>query len=151
MRHQVTKGSYYSKIKPWEFGTHSVLYPNLSFEQGLVFIWLRIREFWESKAAIYLVIESQGRLSVMASSDSMGISGFIQSGRAEPATWKMSRVPCDRVSVSSFLLQEGVCFLSFASQSTEDKLFTLEIAYGSYKLSWALLQVIVCLSQEEPN
>lgn len=151
MRHQVTKGSYYSKIKPWEFGTHSVLYPNLSFEQGLVFIWLRIREFWESKAAIYLVVESQGRLSVMASSDSMGISGFIQSGRAEPATWKMSRVPCDGVSVSSFLLQEGVCFLSFASQSTEDNLFTLEIAYGSCKLSWALLQVIVCLSQEEPN
>lgn len=48
-------------------------------------IWLRIREFWEWKAAIDLAFGSQARLAVMADSSFAGLSGFIQNGRVELA------------------------------------------------------------------
>lgn len=70
-------------------------------------IWLRIREFWEWKAAIDLAFGSQARLAVMADSSFAGLSGFIQNGRVELATWKMSWVLHIRVSVSSFTESVG--------------------------------------------
>lgn len=72
-----------------------------------MFIWLKIREFGEWKAAIDLAFGSKARLAVVAGSNLAGLSEFIQNGRVGPATQKMSWVPCGRVSVSIFLRPAG--------------------------------------------
>lgn len=83
------------------------LLPNQLFGQGLAFIWLRIRKAGEGQAAIDLPFGSSARLAVKAGSGFAGLSGFFWNGSAEPATWKMSWVPCGTVTVSSFLESAG--------------------------------------------
>jgi len=72
-----------------------------------VFIWLKIRQFWEWKAAVDLAFASQARLAVLAGSSSTGLSEFIQNARVGLATWNTSWVPCGRISVSSSLESAG--------------------------------------------
>lgn len=83
------------------------LFHNIFYEQGLVLIWLRMREFWEWKATVDLAFGSQARLAIMAGSSFSELSGVMQRGRVEAAVWKMSRVSCSRVSMSSFLESTG--------------------------------------------
>lgn len=76
------------KDKAWGILNLLWLFRNVFYEQGLVLIWLRIREFWEWKATVDLAFGSQARLAIMAGSSFSGLVGSCRGAEL--------RQPCGR-------------------------------------------------------